>query len=224
MAGRVQGERVTERDPYAVLGVPVHADLDAIGAAYRDKARRHHPDVSDEPDAEKQMAEINAAWATLRDPDRRAAWDRANLRVKGPPTPSAAPGPFDPYAQPRPSGPVPPSPHGQVHRRATSHPPGTPPPIPTWRRGPNGEGAAGPPPGPRRGSVLPFGRHIGWSLGEIARADPGYLVWLKDRREGAPYRSEIERLLAAVHQAPGPGGSQGPAPAPSQKKRRGLFG
>jgi hypothetical protein len=215
---------VTERDPYAVLGVPVHADLDAISSAYREKARRHHPDVSDAPDAERTMAEINAAWTTLRDPDRRAAWDRANLRVQ-PSAPKAKPGPYDPYAQPRSRGPVPPPPpNGQVHRRPAAHPAGAAPAAPAWRRGPNGEGAAGPPPGPRRGTVLPFGRHIGWSLGEIARVDPGYLAWLKDRREGAPYRAEIEQLLATVRQGAAQGGASSSPPAPASRKRRGLFG
>lgn len=68
----------------------------------------------------------------------------------------------------------------------------------TWRRGPNGEGAAGPPPGRPKGSVLPFGRHIGWSLGEIARVDPGYLQWLAARPDGVPYRTEIETILAPL--------------------------
>ena len=215
---------MTERDPYAVLGVPVHAEPEAIAAAYRDKARRHHPDVSIAPDAERTMAEINAAWATLRDPERRAAWDRANLRVQ--PARAPRPEPFDPYARPHRRGPIPRPP-------AAAPPPGPPPtgaarsngahgaaPRPTaWRRGPNGEGAAGPPPGPARGSVLPFGRHIGWSLGEIARADPGYLAWLKDRREGAPYRAEIERLLASAAPAPG-AAPQAAVP----RRKRSLFG
>ena len=60
---------------------------------------------------------------------------------------------------------------------------------------PDGTGAAGPPPGRPSGSVLDFGRHIGWSLGEIARVDAGYLVWLAERREGARYRAEIDSLL-----------------------------
>ena len=87
----------------------MHADPEAIAAAYRDKARRHHPDVSSAPDAERTMAEINAAWTTLRDPDRRAAWDRANLRIQQP-----APAPYDPRAAPsrraRPHRPAPRSP------------------------------------------------------------------------------------------------------------------
>ena len=46
--------------------------------------------------------------------------------------------------------------------------------------------------------MLEFGRHIGWSLGEIARVDPGYLVWLAERPEGEPYRREIDVLLAKI--------------------------
>ena len=61
--------------------------------------------------------------------------------------------------------------------------------------GADGTGSAGRPPGRPSGSVLAFGRHIGWSLGEVARVDPGYLEWLEDRREGSPYRAEIDDLL-----------------------------
>jgi curved DNA-binding protein CbpA len=67
----------------------------------------------------------------------------------------------------------------------------------------DGTGGAGPPPGRPSGTVLDFGRHVGWSLGEIARVDPGYLVWLAERREGAPLRAEIDAVLRrmGVHQA-----------------------
>jgi hypothetical protein len=60
---------------------------------------------------------------------------------------------------------------------------------------PPGTGAAGPPPGRPSGSVLTFGRHLGWSLGEIARVDPGYLLWLESKPEGRPYTEEIDTLL-----------------------------
>jgi curved DNA-binding protein CbpA len=60
---------------------------------------------------------------------------------------------------------------------------------------PDGTGAAVRPPGRPSGSVLDFGRHMGWSLGEIARVDVGYLVWLADRPEGARYRAEIDAIL-----------------------------
>ena len=62
----------------------------------------------------------------------------------------------------------------------------------------DGTGGAGKPPGRPSGSVLDFGRHLGWSLGEIARVDPGYLVWLAERVEGEPYREEIDGLLARM--------------------------
>jgi curved DNA-binding protein CbpA len=62
----------------------------------------------------------------------------------------------------------------------------------------DGTGGAGPPPGRPSGSVMDFGRHVGWSLGEIARVDPGYLVWLAERREGSAYREEIDALLRAM--------------------------
>jgi hypothetical protein len=69
---------------------------------------------------------------------------------------------------------------------------------PSWAPAYDGTGGAGPAPGRPSGTVLEFGRHIGWSIGEIARVDPGYLVWLEDHRDGRPYRDEIDRTLRAV--------------------------
>ena len=176
---------MAERDPYAVVGVPVHASTDAVAAACRDLARRHHPDVSTEPDAQAHMAAINDACSILRNPVRRAAWDRINLRILD-----------RPGGQPAAGATTPRSDDGRPGAPSASTGPVA------WRRGPFGEGAAGPPPGPRRGSVLPFGRHIGWSLGEIARVDPGYLVWLRDRQEGEPYRVEIAQVLRTMYSTP----------------------
>ncbi len=186
---------MAERDPYAVVGVPVHASTDAVAAACRDLARRHHPDVSTEPDAQAHMAAINEACSILRNPVRRAAWDRINLRI------------LDRPAEPQGDGTSSGAPSGEA-----DVPPRDPGPV-VWRRGPFGEGAAGPPPGPRRETVLPFGRHIGWSLGEIARVDPGYLVWLRERHEGEPYRDEIAALLRTMY----PASTEGPAPAPHRR-------
>jgi curved DNA-binding protein CbpA len=69
----------------------------------------------------------------------------------------------------------------------------------------DGTGAAGRPPGRPSGSVLDFGRHVGWSIGEIARVDPGYLMWLAERREGEPFREEIDVVLdrIGVHRSAG---------------------
>jgi len=44
----------------------------------------------------------------------------------------------------------------------------------------------------------PVAKAFGWSLGEIARVDPGYLVWLAERPEGEPYRREIDGLLVKI--------------------------
>ena len=68
---------------------------------------------------------------------------------------------------------------------------------------PSWTGAAGPPPGRPSGTVLDFGIFAGWSLGEIARTDPGYLVWLTERNEGRQYLADIERHLAPLRQQPG---------------------
>ena len=56
-------------------------------------------------------------------------------------------------------------------------------------------GAMGPPPGRAWGPVLHFGIYEGWSIGEIARSDRGYLVRLRDRPEGESIQTEIARLL-----------------------------
>jgi curved DNA-binding protein CbpA len=65
-------------------------------------------------------------------------------------------------------------------------------------------GAMGPAPGRPSGSVLRFGIYDGWSIGEIARQDRGYLIWLRDRPEAASFRLEILRLLDPVADEPRP--------------------
>jgi curved DNA-binding protein CbpA len=54
-----------------------------------------------------------------------------------------------------------------------------------------------PPPGTPSGSVLDFGRYAGWSLGQIAIADPLYLEWLARTTIGRSFNREIDALLAA---------------------------
>jgi curved DNA-binding protein len=63
------------KDYYETLGVPRDADADQIKKAYRRLARKYHPDVSKEPNAELRMKEINEANAVLSDPEKRAAYD-----------------------------------------------------------------------------------------------------------------------------------------------------
>ena len=145
-------------DPYEILQVPPDADDVQIIAAYRALARRYHPDLAGDAGT-AMMIVVNQAWEILRNPGRRAAYDRT---------------------RPRPV----------EHRFDSTEQDGT--------------GGAGPPPGRPSGTVLTFGRHLGWSIGEVARVDPGYLDWLEDRREGAPLRDEIHAALLAVgwRQAP----------------------
>ena len=80
---------------------------------------------------------------------------------------------------------------------------------------PQGEGAAGPPPGNPHGSVLNFGRYAGWSLGEIGRSDLEYIEWLDRMPIGRPYRDEIDAILRGA-------GRRRSADADSTE-RRGLF-
>jgi curved DNA-binding protein CbpA len=172
-------------DAYAILGVDPAADDKAVAAAYRALARRLHPDVAGDG-ATHQMSVVNAAFDKVRDPKRRREYDEELAEID----PSRAA-----RARARPRG---------ARVRTSS---AEPPPEPEHHRAPSpyhefndssprdGTGGAGRPPGRPSGSVLTFGRHIGWSIGEVARVDPGYLVWLEERREGRPYLDEIDATL-----------------------------
>jgi curved DNA-binding protein len=71
------------KDYYAALGVPRDADAEAIKKAYRKLARQHHPDVSKAPEAEERFKEVAEAYATLKDPEKRAAYDALGTRRGG---------------------------------------------------------------------------------------------------------------------------------------------
>lgn len=131
-----------DEDPYSLLGVRRQASADEINRAYRRAARETHPDAHPADDsAGPRFRAMTDAYETLRDPGRRAAYDRAHPVVRrvagasapraapppvrlGPPRPGAASvqlGPRPPGAWPDPVslGPVRLGP--QPHRRPSTH-------------------------------------------------------------------------------------------------------
>lgn len=71
------------KDYYAILGVDRGAKPDDIKKAYRKLARKYHPDVSKEPDAEEKFKEMAEAYETLKDPEKRAAYDQLGRHAPG---------------------------------------------------------------------------------------------------------------------------------------------
>src|SRR5689334_19030064 len=70
-------------DYYAALGVERGASADEIKKAYRRLAQKYHPDVSKEPGAEARFKEVAEAYQTLKDPEKRAAYDALGQRPQG---------------------------------------------------------------------------------------------------------------------------------------------
>jgi len=70
------------RDYYEVMGVPRDATQDDIKRAYRKLARKYHPDVSDDPEAEARFKEVGEAYEVLKDPEKRAAYDQLGANWK----------------------------------------------------------------------------------------------------------------------------------------------
>jgi curved DNA-binding protein len=71
------------KDYYARLGLAKDATQEDIRRAYRKLARRYHPDVSKEVDAEAQFKEVAEAYEVLKDPERRAAYDAVGSQHNG---------------------------------------------------------------------------------------------------------------------------------------------
>ena len=223
-------------DPYKVLRIDPEADDEIIQVVYRRLARKYHPDVTPGPEAAARMIELNAAMEILGDPERRAAYDR-ELAFSAAATGSAAASGGDAGSGAAAAHP----PEDPAHGRASTGAGGpgrpmggsAPPPQQTvsrdWTSGrstlgsaydpsrmrtPDGEGAAGPPPGNPSGTVLTFGRYSGWSLGEIARRDLEYLEWLDRMAIGRAYRDEVDGLLRQAGRR---------RSAPVDEGRHGLF-
>ena len=66
---------MAEKNYYDILGVKKDASDADIKKRYRKLVRQYHPDVSDDPDADSKIAEINNAYETIRDKDKRAEYD-----------------------------------------------------------------------------------------------------------------------------------------------------
>jgi curved DNA-binding protein len=67
-------------DYYEVLGIPRDADPDTIRRAYRKLARKYHPDLNSDGDAEERFKELGEAYEVLSDADKRARYDRLGVR------------------------------------------------------------------------------------------------------------------------------------------------
>ena len=134
-----------------MLQVVPTADQEVVHAAFKALALKYHPDHDATRRAAGKMADLNRAYAILRDERSRAAHDRSQRRVVAGVS-VAAP-------------------------RATGEPP---------------------PARPSVGSVLTFGRYTGWSLRDLARRDPDYVLWLSRHSSGIRYRTEIYSILRTM--------------------------
>lgn len=71
------------KDYYKILGVERGASETDIKKAFRKLAHKYHPDVSKEKDAEAKFKDVNEAYQTLSDPEKRAAYDQLGQRRDG---------------------------------------------------------------------------------------------------------------------------------------------
>ncbi len=68
---------------YETLGISENASADEIKKAYRKLARKYHPDINKDPDAQDKFKEINAAYEVLSDPEKKAKYDQFGDQMFG---------------------------------------------------------------------------------------------------------------------------------------------
>ncbi|MFA5357787.1 MAG: molecular chaperone DnaJ [archaeon] len=66
---------LVEKDYYGVLGLKKGASTDEIKRAYKELAKKYHPDVSSDKDAEKKFKEVSEAYSVLSDPEKKTNYD-----------------------------------------------------------------------------------------------------------------------------------------------------
>jgi molecular chaperone DnaJ len=71
------------KDYYDILGVPRNASKEEIKRAYKRLAKKHHPDLNNDPGAEEKFKEINEAASVLGDDRKRAQYDRFGTTAEG---------------------------------------------------------------------------------------------------------------------------------------------
>jgi curved DNA-binding protein CbpA len=140
-------------DAYAVLQVVPTAEQEVVHAAFKALALKYHPDHDATRRAADKMAELNRAYALLRDERSRSSYDRSRRATIAGISVAAS-----------------------VQKSVPQPPP---------------DASAG-------GSVLNFGRYTGWSLRDLARRDPDYLLWLSRHSSGIRYRTEIYGILRTM--------------------------
>lgn len=138
-------------DPYAILQVVPTAEPEVITGAFKALAFKYHPDRDPSRRAAEKMAQLNHAYALLRDAATRAAHDRSRRTIIA-----------------------------GISVAPSARPHSAPPPITA------------------AGSVLTFGRYTGWSLRDLARHDPDYVLWLSRHSSGIRYRTEIYGILGTM--------------------------